>query len=633
MTTTAGPPTKLKDQDARRTQVGMITTIAGTGYASFGGDGGDAANAYLYSPSTVIADGDGNIYIADAFNYRVRQISPDGTIMTVAGNGQSGYTGEGQATSVAVSPTGLALDDSGDLYIADSQNQRVRNVTADGVISTFAGTGRPGYSGDGGQATAAALNLYYSSYYQTAIAGVAQDKSGNLYIADQCNHRIRKVATSGVITTVAGNGTAGFSGDGGPAIRAQLNYPTGIAVDDAANLYIADRVNHRIRKVSASGTITTIAGDGTAGFNGDGQATSARLNYPADVTVDDDGHIFVADTWNHRVRRIATNKTITTIAGTGSPGYSGDGGNGPAAQLYYPTGVAVDADGNVYIADTSNNRVRKVSAVDGKAAPKHGADLWGEAVNPATMQTGIAFDLGARVKNRGPGTASGNDIEITLTLPKELAGPAGPGQSCTRTFPGAQLPPNQGSLDGTFHVIAPLATPSGTYTATAQIVYTDETNPVDNTISLPVTIVNPEPMGDEQALEIAQTTIPKAKPGGQATMTVELTSAVHQPVNPGVIEMDFTTPTNFIFTGAVTITYKLHNGTSTSDNHTYPVEDNGTTLTIVDNPHVNTTSSDHGSLVYTFAVKAKKTAKPGDYDGGVASIGDHPNVPLTGTIQ
>ena len=207
--------------------------------------------------------------------------------------------------------------------------------------------------GDGGAATAAAL---------MNPGGVAVDAAGTLYIADTDNNRIRKVTTAGVITTVAGNGLAGAGGDGGQAVFASLHSPHGVAVDAAGNLYIADTDNNRIRKVTPAGIITTVAGTGISGHSGDGgPATAARLNYPVGVAVDAAGNLYIADTGNSRIRKVTPAGVITTLAGTGIGGYSGDGGPATAAQLKYPFGVAVDAAGNLYIADSGNNSIRKVT--------------------------------------------------------------------------------------------------------------------------------------------------------------------------------------------------------------------------------------------------------------------------------
>jgi sugar lactone lactonase YvrE len=246
----------------------------------------------------------------------------------------------------------VAVDSSGNIYIADTYNERIRKVSTSGIITTVAGNGAATFSGDGGAATSAELH---------GPSGVAVDSSGNIYIADTYNERIRKVSTSGIITTVAGNGTGGYSGDGGAATSAELYYPSGVAVDSSGNIYIADRNNDRIREVSTSGIITTVAGNGTWGYSGDsGAATSAELYGPSGVAVDSSGNIFFVEDGNNRVRKVSASGIITTVAGNGTGGYSGDGGVATSAELYTPYGVAVDSSGNIYIADLNNNRIRKV---------------------------------------------------------------------------------------------------------------------------------------------------------------------------------------------------------------------------------------------------------------------------------
>ncbi len=333
-----------------------IETVAGNGAPGYSGDGGPAAAAQIDNSYGVAADGAGNLYIADTSNHRIRKVDAStGNISTIAGTGTGGYGGDGGLATAAQldNPYGVTPDASGNLHIADTLNHRIRKVDAStGNISTIAGTGTGGYGGDGGLATAAQLN--YPS-------GAALDASGNLYIADTFNDRIRKVDTAGMITTVAGTGTNGDSGDGGPATAAQLNQPSGVAVDGAGNLYIADAPNHRIRKVDAAGVITTIAGTGSGGFSGDGgAATAARLNQPASVALDGSGNIYIADWFNHRVRKVDAAGVITTIAGTGSGGFSGDGGAATAARLNQPASVALDGSGSLYISDRVNQRVRKV---------------------------------------------------------------------------------------------------------------------------------------------------------------------------------------------------------------------------------------------------------------------------------
>ena len=334
-----------------------ITTFAGTGVPGFSGDGGPAVQAQLNLPGDVAVDGAGNVYVADTNNHRIRKVDPSGTtatITTIAGTEESGFSGDGGAAVQAQLnlPHGVAVDGSGNVYIADTNNHRIRKVDPSGTTATIAGTGVSGFSGDSGAAVQAQLNLPH---------GVAVDGSGNVYIADTNNHRIRKVDPSGTTATIAGTGVSGFSGDSGAAVQAQLNLPHGVAVDGSGNVYIADTNNHRIRRVDSSGTTTTIAGTGVSGFSGDGgAAVQARLNSPHGVAVDGSGNVFIADTNNHRIRRVDSSGTITTIAGTGVSGFSGDGGPAVQAQLYLPHGVAVDGFGNVYIADTNNHRIFKL---------------------------------------------------------------------------------------------------------------------------------------------------------------------------------------------------------------------------------------------------------------------------------
>jgi uncharacterized protein (TIGR03437 family) len=338
------------NQSIRKVSGGLITTMAGNQTSGYSGDTGPATNAQLNGPWGVAVDSVGDLYIADTNNQRIRKVS-NGVISTVAGNGTHGFSGDnGPAASAQLSnPCGLAMDSLGGLYIADSSNNRIRKVSG-GVITTVAGNGTPGFSGDNGPATSAHL-----AYPQ----GVAVDSAANLYIADYGNNRVRRVSNA-VITTVAGNGTPGFSGDSGPATSAQLANPEGVAVDSAANLYIADTSNSRIRKVS-NGVIATVAGNGTVGFSGDnGPPTSAQLANPWGVAVDSAANLYIADYGNNRIRKVS-NGTITTVAGNGTRGFSGDNGPATSAQFYDPGGLAVDSAGNLYIADYGNNRIRKVS--------------------------------------------------------------------------------------------------------------------------------------------------------------------------------------------------------------------------------------------------------------------------------
>jgi hypothetical protein len=398
----------------RSMTAGHIYTVAGDGTGGFSGDGGPATSAGLFNPSAVAVDGAGNLVIADTLNSRVRVVAAStgmfygqsmtaGDIYTVAGDGTGGYSGDGgPATSAELQqPRGVAVDGAGNLVIADYGNYRVRVVAAStgtfygqsmtaGDIYTVAGDGNPyGFSGDGGPATSAELSFPQA---------VAVDGAGNLLIADTVNDRVRVVAaatgtlfgqsmTAGDIYTVAGDGTGGYSGDGGPATSTELDAPRGVAVDGAGNLVIADTANYRVRVVAAAtgtfygqsmtaGDVYTVAGDGPGGFSGDGgPATSAELE-PQGVAVDGAGNLVIADLGNDRVRVVAaatgtfygqamTAGDIYTVAGNGTYGYSGDGGPATSAELFNPTAVAVDGAGNLVIADTRNYRVRVVAAATG----------------------------------------------------------------------------------------------------------------------------------------------------------------------------------------------------------------------------------------------------------------------------
>ena len=332
---------------------GVITTIAGTGERGFGGDGGPAVQAQLWSPTGVVLDGAGNLYIADRANHRIRKVDFSGVITTVAGTGERGFGGDGRPADQAqlTSPSGVAVDGAGNLYIADRGNYRIRKVDSSGTITTFAGTGDRRFGGDGGLAVEAHL---WSPY------DVATDGAGNLYIAATSHNRIRKVDSSGVITTVAGSGRRGYGGDGGPTTAARLSSPYSVEVGSGGNLYIADRGNHRIRKVDTSGIISTITGSVKPGDGG--PAVQAQLRSPDGVATDSYGNFYIADPGNDRIRRVDPTGVISTVAGTGESGFSGDGGPAIQAQLDTPLGVATDGAGNLYIADYSNDRIRKVDS-------------------------------------------------------------------------------------------------------------------------------------------------------------------------------------------------------------------------------------------------------------------------------
>ena len=336
----------------------VITTVVGTAW-TFRGDGGPATNAPLGEIDSVAIDSAGNVYAADIGNNMVVKISRLGVLTIVAGNGigsyWGGFSGEGGPATQAslMGPYGIAVDTKGNLYIADTGNSRIRKVGPDGIIVTIAGNGQMGFSGDGGPATEASLGSPF---------GVAVDSAGNVYIADNYNNRIRKVSPAGIISTVAGNGTAGFSGDGGPATSASVNYPWGVGVDTAGNLYIADTGNQRVRKVTPGGTITTVAGGGTSYPGDGGPATKAYMSAPTGVYIDSQGNVYIADGSGSCIRKVNPAGVITTAAGAwGTGGYSGDGGPATRASLSGPYAVVLDAAGSLYIADRGNCRVRKVT--------------------------------------------------------------------------------------------------------------------------------------------------------------------------------------------------------------------------------------------------------------------------------
>jgi uncharacterized protein (TIGR03437 family) len=390
----------LSDTDNHRVRKvgsnGVITNLAGTGTAGFAGDGGPAASASLNLPYGLAVDLNGNLFIADLGNLRVRRISPDGTITTIAGNGKKGSAGDGGLASNAqlMTPRNLAVDAVGNLYISEFEGHRVRKVSPDGNIATVAGSGVPGFRGDGGPATAAQLGY---------PAGLAVDRAGALYIADSQNQRIRKILPGGTIATVlggapatalltptalavdvtgtiyvadssnvvrahtsagawinvAGTGSPGFAGDGGPAAAAQLTAAHDLALDVYGILYIADGV--RLRKVNGNGAMQTVAGDGYLHAVGDGAAaTAAQLFQPSAVALDARGNLYLADAGTQRVRMVTVTGQMATLAGTGVAGFSADGTPAASAQVQAPRGVTVDAFGSVIIADTDNHRIRQV---------------------------------------------------------------------------------------------------------------------------------------------------------------------------------------------------------------------------------------------------------------------------------
>jgi len=432
---------------------GVISTVAGTGAQGFSADGGPAISTELNAPLGVAADTAGNLFIADYGNNRVRKVTLSGVINTVAGNGIRGFSGDGgPATSAQLNaPLGVAVDTAGNLFIADYGDNRVRKVTSSGVISTVAGNEIRGFSGDGGPATSARLSYPY---------GVAVDTAGNLFIADTYNHCVRKVTPGGVISTVAGNGTQGYSGDGGPAKAAQLRIPQGVAVDTADILFIADTGNNRVRKVTPDGVISTVAGNGTHGFSGNGgPATSAQLNYPNGIAVDSAHNLFIADRNNNRIRKVTPGGVISTVAGNGTYGFSGDGGPAKAAQLRIPQGIAIDTARNLFIADTGNNRVRKVtpsgviSTVAGNGIRGFSGNVGAATSAQLNAPSGVAVDAARNlfIADTGDGrvrkvTSSGAISTVAGNGIRGFSGDGGPATSARLSYPYGVAVDTVGSL-------------------------------------------------------------------------------------------------------------------------------------------------------------------------------------------
>jgi hypothetical protein len=332
-----------------------INTFAGVGTPGYSGDGGSATLAQLNRPASIAVDAYCNVYFTDGSNHVIRKINSAGVISTIAGNGTGGYSGDGgPATSAQLFyPQHLALDALGNIYVCDTYNARIRKINTSGIITTICGNGFIGFTGDGGPAVNAQLFM---------PRGIAVDGTNNIYISDSYNYRIRIINTSGIINTFAGT-SWGNSGDGGPAVSAKLGGPCGITFDGIGNLYFSDVDYHVVRKINGSGIITTIAGNGTLGFSGDGgTATNAQLYWPMDVAVDASGNIYIADEYNHRVRQVNTLGVINTFAGIGTPGFSGDGGLAISAQMNKPSGIKIDAAGNFYIPDSLNHRIRIIGS-------------------------------------------------------------------------------------------------------------------------------------------------------------------------------------------------------------------------------------------------------------------------------
>jgi len=348
----------IADYDNRRVRRvdanGIISTVAGTGEAGIAADGSVATAAPLSGPCSVAFASGGGFFIADATNHRVMRVDPQGHISTIAGTGQTYFPVDGRrATSVPLAmPWGIAEAQDGALVVSDMRNSLIYRIDPGGAVQVLAGDGNGGYLGDYGPATLAQMN---------EPRGLALDSAGAIYVADTNNHAVRRIDPDGTITTLAGTGVSGFTADGTQADRAQLSWPIGIAVDAEDRVYIAEYGNDRVRRVDADGRIRTLAGNGVTGYSGDGAAAvAATLNGPVGVAVDAEGRVLIVDEYNHVIRRVSADGIITTVAGTGAQGFFGDGGRATQAELSYPTGIFVEAGGSFLIADSGNLRIRRV---------------------------------------------------------------------------------------------------------------------------------------------------------------------------------------------------------------------------------------------------------------------------------
>jgi hypothetical protein len=337
----------------------LIRSVAGTGVAGYSGDAGLATAALLNRPTGLGADASGNIYIADRYNHVIRKLTPEGIISTFAGSGSAGFNPEStiRGSEVLLNyPTAVAVNNR--IFIADTGNQRIQVLDALGQRLTVWGNGSAGYSGDGAEASAAQF------YYPQALVATSDN---HLYVADSLNHVVRKISMVGekaIITTIAGVGYAGYGGDGAHALNARLNLPNGLALDQNGALYIADQFNHRVRRVTPEGIIETYAGNGQKGYSGDGGAArTASLDTPYSLTFDNNGNLFISEIGTHRVRKVDAQGIINTVAGSGVAGFSGDEGSATEARLNYPSGVALGRNGGLYIADMNNQRLRFVDAL------------------------------------------------------------------------------------------------------------------------------------------------------------------------------------------------------------------------------------------------------------------------------
>ena len=530
---------------------GIVSAIAGTGATGNTGNNAAAISATLNKPSALAFDALGNYYFADTANNEVREVNAStGIISVVAGTGAASFSGDGAAATAATlnAPTGLVVDGAGNLYIADTGNSRIRFVSAStGLITTFAGTGTASYTGDGGLATAATLN---------APQGLYLTPSGILYIADTGNNVIRTVGLrSGAITTLSGTGTAGYAGDTGESASAQFTTPTAVTVDNTGDIYIADKGNNVIRRIT-NGVITTYAGSKSAGFT-DGATTSALFKSPSALAVDASGTLYVADTGNNAIRRIAAGQVLT-VAGSTTSGFTGNGGSSTVATFSAPQGVGLDYNGNLIIADTANNAIRSVAVTSAKLAFP--------TISPNTTSTPLSVSL----TNSGNQTLTVSGTTIPANFAEQPNGGVNP--DCNAT--GLTLAPAASCL------VSIVFTPTGTVTYMGTSTVADNTQNIGaaaQTIALTGTgayvftaaITAPSPItaGASETVTVSIT-----NPAATYTGTIAFTSS----------DPNATLPANYTFTAA-------NKGTQT---FTVVFKTAGTqTITVTDTSNSTITSS------------------------------------------
>jgi uncharacterized repeat protein (TIGR01451 family) len=580
---------------------GIITTVSGNGGLPFSGDNGAAVLANFATPWGIGFDGSNNMYVADWKNSRVRKITPAGVITTFAGNGRLPDSGDGgQATSASVSPAALAVDpSSGIVYLADTGVVRAVNI-ASSTISTVAGSYNNaggvnfGYSGDGGLAVNAELESY--------LPGLAVDSQHNIYIADYDNQRVRKVtASTGDIATIAGTGTAGYSGDGHAATAAQLQYPSGLAIDKNGNLYIADSGNCRVRMVS-NGTITTVAGNGTCGTAGDsGAATSAEINYPVAVAVDGNLNLYIAQgnpavNVGNTIRKVAAGTgIITTIAGNGTVGYSGDAGLATSAQLNNPQGLVVDSLGNVYVSDFGNSAVRVLQ-------PETEPLLTVASTHTGSFPAGKTGTFDITVSNAALAAASSGTITVAATLFSGLTPSAMSGSGWSTCTLGSPTSSCQSSGSGTQGL--------GTITLTVNV---PSGAPPQVTIQVTVMGGGAFATGSEDlalvgsstpVLQISATHSGDFVAGAQGSFTITVGNQIGATDTSGQVDVSDTLPTGLSGLVLSSLSSSWNCSAVTSCNNNAPVAGGGNfppitgTVTVASNagsPLINTAKASGGS--------------------------------------